>query len=462
MFDLLIYGGTIVDPEKMIKGSLAVKNGKIAEIVNEEGDRLEAKEVIDATGKMIFPGAIDCHTHFNEPGFEWREDFLHGTKSAAAGGVTTIIDMPLQNDPATISAEIFERKVNIVQESAVVDYALWGGLVDNNVDDLEGMYDVGAVGLKSFLGPVSPDYSTINSGIVRDAMKVTAPLDILIGFHAEDYSIVKYEQDKAIKEARLNIVDYLAARPVSAEVLAVENIVRLAKETGAKVHICHVSHPEVAEIIKEAQSDGVKITAETCSHYLIFSEDDFLENGPMFKCAPPLRSRQAQEQLWEYTINGTISCVASDHSPCTIEEKEAGADNIWKAWGGISGVQSTFQVMFDEIVHQRKLSPQLLARILAYGPARAFNLYPQKGTLALGADADIVIVDPEASWNITPESLLYKNKISAFVGLTGKGLVERTIVRGETVFTDSQITVQSGFGRLIKVTSFTGELANGY
>lgn len=449
MFDLLIRGGTIIGPEEMIKGSIVIKDGKIADIVSEDS-KLVAKKVIDARNKMIFPGAIDCHTHFNDPGFNWREDFAHGTRSAAAGGVTTIIDMPLQNEPATISAEIFKRKVDLVQESAVVDYALWGGLVDNNVNELTGLYNIGAAGLKSFLGPVSADYSTVNSGIVRDAMKITAPLDIVIGFHAEDYSIVKYEEDRAIRENRLSIADYLASRPVSAEVLAVENIVRLAKETGAKVHICHVSHPEVAEIIKKAQNSGLEITAETCSHYLIFTEDDFLKNGPLFKCAPPLRSKGAKEALWQYLIDGTISCVASDHSPCAIEEKEAGINNIWQAWGGISGVQSTFQVMFDTLVYQHKLKPQLLTKVLAYGPAQAFNLYPQKGTLAPGADADIVIIDPEHSWKITPESLFYKNKISAFVGLSGKGLVEKTIIRGKTVFANNQITVQPGFGDLIK------------
>ena len=449
MYDLVIRGGKIVGPETIYEGLIAIKDGKIAAITTPEVN-LDSKEVIEAHGKLLFPGGIDCHAHFNDPGFEWREDFIHGTGSAAAGGITTIIDMPLQNDPAVTTQEIFNRKSELLKGKGVVDYAFWGGLVDNNVDSLQGLHESGAAGLKAFIGPVSPDYSSVHSGIIREAMVKTASYDILLGFHCEDYSIIKYEEEKAIRENRHSIPDYLASRPVCAEVLATENIIRLAKETGAKVHICHISHPEVAQKIKEAQASGIRITGETCTHYLVYSEEDFINNGTLFKCAPPLRTKNDKEMLWNYVIDGTISCVGSDHSPCTLEEKAVDSGDIWKAWGGISGVQSIFQVMFDAAVNQRGLQPQLLTRVLASGPAKAFNLYPQKGVLLLGSDADIVILDPNRDWEITNDSLFYKNKISAFVGLKGKGLVEQTIVRGHTVFRNGKITAEPGIGKLIK------------
>lgn len=449
MFDLIIRDGIIVNHEGTFKGTIAVKDGKVAAIA-ESNSELEGKEVINAEGKYVFPGGIDCHAHLNDPGFEWREDFIHGSQSAAAGGITTIIDMPLQNEPALTSKEIFKRKEEILKGRSVVDYAFWGGLVDNNVEELEGLYDAGVVGFKAFIGPVSPDYSSVNSGIIRDAMRKIVPRDILFGFHAEDYSIIKYEENKAIKENRITITDFLAARPVSAELIATENVIRLAKESDARVHICHVSHPEVAQKIKEAQAEGVKITAETCTHYLVFDENDFIKNGPIFKCAPPLRKTEDKEQLWKYVIDGTLSCVGSDHSPCALEEKAVDSNNIWKAWGGISGIQSVYQVMFDAAVNQRNIKPEVLAKVISYGPAVAFNLYPQKGVIAVGADADITILDPERSWEITAESLFYKNKISAFVGLKGKGLVETTIVRGKVVYNSGKITVEPGFGILIK------------
>lgn len=449
MYDLVIRNGLIVTHENVSAGNIAIQNGKIAAITSAETE-VEGKEVIDAQGKYVFPGGIDTHAHLNDPGYNWREDYIHGTQAAAAGGITTFIDMPMQNEPALTTAALFNRKEELLKDKGIVDYVFWGGLIDNNVKELVGLYEAGAVGYKAFIGPCSPDYTSVTSGLMRHAMQEVVPRDIVFGFHCEDYSIIKYEENKAIRENRRTIRDFLDARPVSAEMISVENVIRLAKETGARVHICHVSHPDVAQLIREAKAEGVKISGETCSHYLIFNEDDFLNNGPIFKCAPPLRTKEDQEALWEYVLDGTLSCVASDHSPCTLEEKAVDSGDIWKSWGGISGIQSTFQVMYDAAVNQRKLSPKLLAQVLSYGPAQAFNLFPRKGVLAPGFDADIVILDPEKEWEITPESLFYVNKISAFVGLKGKGIIEKTLVRGKVVFDEGKITAATGTGRLLK------------
>jgi allantoinase len=274
-------------------------------------------------------------------------------------------------------------------------------------------------------------------------------LGIRIGIHCEDISIIRQEESNAQKEGRNNIADYLNSRPVIAEILAVTNVIELAKETKAKVHICHVSHPDVAEVIKKAKAAGLDVTAETCSHYLIFNDDIFKEKGPLFKCAPPIRSEKEREQLWAYVLDGTLDCLASDHSPCAPAEKEKGLSDIWQAWTGISGLQTTFQIMFNEMYHKRKLNPALLAKVLSYNPSRVFGLYPRKGALRLGSDADLVIVNPETPWNVESGDLFYKNPISAFVGTQGKGIVEKTIIRGEIVFDQGIFKVNEGFGIFI-------------
>lgn len=449
VFDLVIKNGIIVGNDNLAKGDIYIKDGKIA-MIAQDGLNLNAKEEIDATDKMIFPGGIDCHAHLNDPGYNWREDYLHGSVAAAAGGITTIIDMPLQNEPALTTKDIYYKKEEHLKNKSVVDYAFWGGLVDNNLEDLEGLYHAGVIGLKAFIGPVSQGYSSINMAIARDAMKLTSPLNLLLGFHCEDYSIIQNNERKAMENNRITRKDYLESRPVIAELLATKNIIDLARETGGKVHICHVSDPLVAEEIKKAKAQGINITGETCAHYLVFTEEDVIKNGAIFKCAPPLRRNESKERLWEYVIDGTLDCIASDHSPAAPEEKSEKKQNIFEVWGGISGIQSTFQVMFNEVVHKRKLSPTLITKRLCRGPAKVLGLYPKKGTLEIGGDGDLVIVDPERKWEITPESLYYKNKISAFVGQKGKGLPIKTIVRGKVVYDEGKTKVSHGYGRLIK------------
>lgn len=444
MYDLIIENGYVVSPDRAVPGTIGVKNGRI-ETIAESGTDLTARERIDASGKFIFPGMIDCHVHLNEPGFEWREDIIHGTRSAAVGGVTTIIDMPLQNSPCPVTAGKLSAKAKLLSSKSYVDFALWGGLIDNNLEHLDGLYTKGAVGLKVFLGPVSPDYSTIGTGLLRSAMQQAAKLGIRIGVHCEDISIVNFEEGKAKEKGRNRVVDYLDSRPVVAEILAVTNVIELAAETKTKVHICHVSHPAVAELIKKAKTQGIDITAETCPHYLIFNAEFLQKQGPLFKCAPPLRSQEDMTELWTYVMDETIGIIASDHSPCAPAEKESRED-IWKCWTGISGMQTTFQIIFSEIYHKRKLDPSRITRLFSTNPSQTFGLYPRKGALEPGADADLIIVNPDRSWKIEPADLFYKNQISAFVGIEGKGLVEKTIVRGQIVFEEGVFKVNPGYG----------------
>ncbi len=445
MYDVVIENGTIVAPDAMYKANIGIHNGVIGAIVD-SSTQLEAKERIDAKDKLIFPGIIDTHAHLNDPGFTWREDAEHGSAAAAVGGITTIVDMPLQNEPALSSATIFDAKQKALSGRMAVDYAFWGALVDN-LDDLSGLNEKGVVAFKAFIGPVSPDYSSVNYGHIRQALKTIKKFDGLAGFHCEDFSIIKTEEALAKKEGRDTLAGFLASRPLSAEIIATQSVIELCREIGTRVHICHVSHPAVAECIRFAQEEGLPVVGETCTHYLTFTEDDVLQHGTIFKCAPPLRSAADREALWDYVLDGTLGCLGSDHSPCRADEKDIDTHGALGAWGGISGLQHVLQVLFDQGVHKRGFSPCFLARASA-ASADAFSLAPRKGQIAPGADADLVVLDPNASWKITPESLHYLNPISAFVGLEGKGLPVTTLVRGRVVASNGTVVAQ-GHGQLM-------------
>jgi allantoinase len=452
IFDLLVQNGNVVGTDEIFEGNIYVRGDKIAAVTGKDVV-WEAREVKDASGKLVFPGMIDVHAHLNDPGYTWREDFEHGTAAAAAGGVTTIIDMPLQNEPALTDASIFRAKHEAVKGKALVNYAFWGGLT-GAPDRRQELHDAGVVAFKVFMGPVSPDYRSLDLGTIRDVLARAASLEALVGFHAEDFSIIKYEEARAREEGRAGRGDFLRSRPPAAEVIAVENVIALARETGARAHICHVSHPDAAERVRRAQAEGLPISAETCTHYLVYTEDDFLREGALFKCAPPLREKSAAQSLWSYVIDGTLGCVASDHSPCALREKEEklreneknGENGIFGAWGGISGIQTTMQVFYHRAVCQRRLSPTLLSARLTQGPAKIFGLSGRKGAIEVGFDADFVIFDPEREWEITPDSLLYLNKISAFAGLKGKGRPVATFVGGEQVFSDRAGPEKNSFG----------------
>jgi allantoinase len=450
MYDLLVKNGKIVKSNLVFNGSVAVNQGKIVAILPSDTDA-EAKTVIDAGGKYVLPGGIDSHAHLNDPGYCWREDYDHGTAAAAVGGLTTIVDMPLQNEPAMTDGKIMDTKEAAVSPKAYVDYCFWGGLTDYNFDSLKELDEKGCVAFKSFIGPVSPDYVSLSYGQAREALEIIKSFDGRAGFHCEDYSLIKWGEHRAIRDGNIHSWRaFLDSRPVVSEALATEGIIMLSEETGCKVHICHVSHPYVAELIRQAQKKGINVTAETCSHYLTFTEDDVIRNGAIFKCAPPLRKAEDRDKLWEYVLDGTLSCVGSDHSPCREDEKAEGENGVFSVWGGISGIQNVMQSVYSEGVGKRGYDVTLLARCLSEGPAKTFGIYGKKGALEVGFDADIVVLDPEKEWEVTPNSLLYLNKISAFIGLKGKGLPVCTICRGEVVAENGKIVGKKGFGQLVK------------
>ena len=307
------------------------------------------------------------------------------------------------------------------------------------------MHDAGAVAFKSFLHCGGGDFTYPTMYEAKMAMDAIRKFNGLAAFHCEDTTINEGLLQKMIQEKLNSRQAFLDSRPVYSEVMASRNIIELAKATGCRVQICHVSHPEVAQAIADAKKQGVDVTGETCVHYLVFTEQDLLEKGCLYKCAPPLRSQEASDELWKYVEDGTLSCVASDHSAGLPDQRDDSLHPVYELGNGISGIQTVLQSFFNKAVHIRGNSPTLITRRMSADPARRFGLYGKKGAIKPGFDADLVILDPEKEWEVTAESLCYLQKFSAFVGTTGKGLPVLTMLRGKVIAKDYKPCTEHGY-----------------
>ncbi len=438
MFDLLITQAAIVNEDSIMNGSIAVKDGKIAEIFF-GNQSIGAKKTLDISGKYIFPGLIDCHVHFNEPGYTWRENFETGSRAAALGGITTVIDMPMLNKPAVMNAAAFESKHSLIKNRSAVDFGFWGALINSNLQELEALNEYGVIAFKCFMCDPGEDYTSLTKDEIYRALSILKNFNGLAGFHCEDDEMVQKLTAEKMKNGQLSRLDYLESRPVEAELKATRDLINIAETVNSRIHICHVSHPEVAEEIKQAKHRGVMVTAETCLHYLVFSEETLLEKGMLYKCSPPLRKKSDARRLWSYVCDGTIDLICSDHSPATWKEKEEGELGAFGAWGGISGVQTSAQGLYHLAVNSMGESPCLITRLMSKRPAEVFSVYGKKGSIEKGFDADFTVFDPHMEWEVKGEELLYTNKISAFTGMKGKGKPIITIVGGEIVAQNGEI-----------------------
>jgi allantoinase len=446
--DLYLKNAQVVTENEVFHGGVTVEGEKIAEVVNGDPE-IQAAEVIDLQGRVLLPGVVDAHVHFNEPGRENWEGYRTGTMAAAAGGVTSVLEMPLNSTPPTINRELLAYKRQVVASQAVVDYGNWGGLVNDNLADLDAMHADGVIGYKAFASASGVDFERLNDDLIYAGLDKMRQLGNLIGLHAENEWVCSY-LSKQLKEAgRTDRAAWYESRPPFAELETIQRAGYWAKVTGGNLHVVHISVADGIRHLAQLRQAGVHVTAETCPHYLFFDHQDFERIGPAAKCAPPIRSREDVEALWACVLEGLVDTIGSDHSPCSWDEKEKGMDNIWKAWGGISGVQLTLPVLLSEGVNKRGLSLSELARMLSYNPARLFGLYPQKGKIQPGADADLAVVDLGQEWTLSADQLFYKNKFSAYVGSTFKGQVQRTLVRGKTVYQSGQILAEPGYGKLL-------------
>ena len=446
--DLVIRGGTAILPTGGRPADIAVTHGVITAIGSEVRD---GAEVIDATGLVVLPGVVDPHVHFNEPGRADWEGWEAGSRGAAAGGVTTVLEMPLNAHPPTTTAAAFDEKLAVASKKSLVDFGLWGGLVPENLGDLAALHARGVVGFKAFMSDSGiEDFHRVPDGILAIGLKQAARLGAIVGVHAESQEMV--ERHSAEHRGETDRLSWCRARPPGAEVEAIRRLLAAMRGAGkgVRAHVVHVSNAAALAEVDAARSKGVAITAETCPHFLAFSEDDFERIGPALKCAPPIRDAATRDELWDALLEGLVDFIGSDHSPCPAGDKHKGDDDIWHAWGGVAGIQSTLPVLLTEGLHARGLTLERIAHLTASAPAQVFGLYPRKGAIAVGADADFAIVDPERAWTFDAHDLQTRSGISPYLGREFRGAVVRTIVRGQTVFVDGEVTGKPGTGRLIK------------
>lgn len=447
--DLYIRNGQIVTENGLFHGGIVIADGKISQLVHGNPE-IPAAETIDATGLTVLPGVVDPHVHFSEPRPDPYEGFYTGTMAAAAGGVTTVIEMPLNAVPPTINQEHLANKQAVVEQTAVVDVGLWGGLVDNNLADLANLEAGGVLALKSFMSDAGPDFARSDDDIVFAGMQFAAEHNLPVGVHCENEYITRSLKEKLQKEGRKDLAAWPESRPPFQELEAIDRAIHLAEASGGQLHIVHISQGDGIRKTAQAKLNGVNVSNETCPQYLLLDFDDYQRIGPTAKCAPAIRPREIVEDLWDCVLAGQVDVIACDHSPCPPELKAGAAEDVWEIWGGISGVQTLLPGIITEGVHKRGLDLSLLVKMMASNPARIFGLYPQKGSFLPGADADIAIVDLDKEWTLQAEDILYLHKHSAFEGFEFKGSVVQTLVRGQTVWQDGKITAEPGTGKLLK------------
>jgi dihydroorotase len=436
-YDLLIKNGTLVTPKKTFKADIAVKNGKIADIGRlKKSDT--ADDIYDADGKHILSGIIDAHVHFRDPGLTGKEDFETGSMAAAFGGITMIADMP-NTLPPTSTIEYFNEKVNIAKEKSCIDFSLFA-LLSDNLSQIEGLKKAGAIGFKVFLGTSTGDIAAPNAGVLFEQMKKCASLGMRIGVHAENGEINSHFTSLCKNKSPDGIL-LSEARPIFSEVLAIQNAICYAKYTGAKIHIHHVTSIDGALLVAEAKKDGIDISAETCPHYLLLDAKKCSQ-----KVYPPIRRKKHRKGLWDALNNGIIDMIASDHAPHTAHEKEL---PLWQAPAGLCTVETFVPLMLNEI-NKGKLSLNDFARLASEAPAKIWGIYPRKGSLLSGADADFTIIDLKKKIKIDREKLHSKSRTTPFDGMEVRGIPVSTVVRGKFVVRDCEFTGTKGYGCLIK------------
>lgn len=448
---IIIHGGNLVLEDRTIKGDLLIENGIIVNISQAPIDSKQCK-IIDASGLMVMPGMIDTHAHLCDPGpYNYREDWLCASKAAAAGGITTIVDMPLPSI-SVLDQESFAKKHAVAAKSSVVDFALWGGACPKNIDKIKELNEAGCIGYKSFMCFSTDEYPQMTDGYMVEALKQIHDFDGLLAVHAENAEIADMGCTHLSAEHCSDYARFDEARPWWDELEAIRRATFFAQVLDARMMICHLTIVQGAAYLKRLKSEGAKIYVETCPHYLIFDNTVLREKGVFAKCTPPFRSRSNVDQLWDFVKDGTIDVLGTDHGPFTDEEKlNHGGGDFWKAYCGFGCNDAVMAAMITEGVHKRGISWNRLASLTSGNAARMFGLYPQKGNLLPGADADLQIIDPHKEWRYDGLQSFSKTKSDKgiYQNMQFTGKVVQTLVRGNPVYSGEGIVASAGYGKLI-------------
>jgi allantoinase len=447
--DLVIRGRRVVLPGASVPASVHLSAGRISAIAAFE-EIPSGTEIVEAgPDSVVMPGLVDSHVHVNEPGRTEWEGFATATRAAAAGGVTTIVDMPLNSIPATTTLAGLKAKLEVASGKCSIDVAFWGGVVPGNTGELAKLWDAGVVGFKCFLVHSGVDeFPNVTESDLRAAMPELARLGAMLIVHAElpgpiENACCLTANEDGESQARRSYEVFLRSRPRPAENEAVDLMIRLGRETGCRIHIVHHSSADALGMLRTAKQSGAQITVETCPHYLHFAAEDIRQGATEFKCCPPIRERANREQLWEALRDGTIDMVVSDHSPCPPDMKLREEGDFMKAWGGISSLQLRLPVMWTE-ASARGFELNQLTEWLCGAPARQVGLAHRKGSISVGCDADIVIWNPDREFRVTPEMIQHRHKLTPYAGEVLRGVVEKTFLRGQMVYDGGEFFESTG------------------
>jgi allantoinase len=432
--DLIVRGKRVILPDGERAAAIHVRAGVIAALTGFD-EIVSGATVHDAGDFVVMPGLVDTHVHINEPGRTDWEGFSSATRAAAAGGATTLIEMPLNSIPATTTAASLREKLAAAAGKLWVDAGFWGGVVPGNSEELQALWDAGVFGFKCFLLPSGVDeFAHVTEADLRVALPKLAALGAPLLVHAELPEAIEKAVAGLPKSASAQkYATWLSARPRAAENEAVALLLRLGGEFGARIHVVHVSSSDTLALLRGAKLAGGAVSAETCPHYLTFAAEEIADGATEFKCAPPIRERENREKLWQALGDRTLDFVATDHSPCPPAMKLQEEGDFLRAWGGIASLQLSLPAVWTE-ARARGYAETHLARWLCAGPAQLAGLAGRKGTIAVGCDADFVVWDAEAKFCVQPAQLHHRHKVTPYAGRELLGRVEATFLRGRKIF----------------------------
>ncbi|WP_330347914.1 allantoinase AllB [Streptomyces sp. NBC_00582] len=434
---LVLRSTRVITPEGTRAASVAVSDGTITAVLPYDAEVPAGARVEDLGDDVLLPGLVDTHVHVNDPGRTHWEGFWTATRAAAAGGITTLVDMPLNSLPPTTTVDHLRVKREVAADKAHIDVGFWGGALPDNVKDLRPLHDAGVFGFKAFLSPSGVDeFPHLAQDALTRSLTEIAGFDGLLIVHAED----PHHLDAAPQRGGPRYADFLASRPRAAEDTAVAALIERAKRLHARVHVLHLSSSDALPLIAAAKAEGVRITAETCPHYLTLTAEEVPDGASEFKCCPPIREAANQDLLWQALADGTLDCVVTDHSPSTADLK---TEDFATAWGGISGLQLSLAAVWTE-ARRRGHGLEDVVRWMAVNTARLVGLDARKGAIEAGKDADFAVLAPDAAFTVDPASLQHRNRVTAYAGRTLYGVVRSTWLRGERIVADGEFTAPKG------------------
>ncbi|MER5903949.1 allantoinase AllB [Streptomyces mirabilis] len=427
----------VITPEGTRAATVAVAAGKITAVLAYDAEVPPGARLEDFGDDVLLPGLVDTHVHVNDPGRTEWEGFWTATRAAAAGGITTLVDMPLNSLPPTTTVDHLRTKQDVARSKAHIDVGFWGGALPDNVKHLRPLHDAGVFGFKAFLSPSGVDeFPELDQEQLARSLAEIAAFDGLLIVHAED----PHHLAAAPQKGGRKYADFLASRPRDAEDTAIGNLIAQAERLHARVHVLHLSSSDALPLIADAKRAGVRITVETCPHYLTLTAEEVPDGASEFKCCPPIREAANQDLLWQALADGTIDCVVTDHSPSTADLK---TDDFATAWGGISGLQLSLSAVWTE-ARKRGHGLEDVVRWMSTRTARLVGLDSRKGAIAVGRDADFAVLAPDETFTVDPAALQHRNRVTAYAGRTLSGVVKSTWLRGERIVSDGEFGAPRG------------------